>query len=125
MRICTRKSDNRIIEAQSGDLNPQTLIDNAVLAGYLPSDISIQIVPDQQGVALIKTQAAADLAAIPPTKDQIDATAAHADVAISAIKAMTPAQARAWVALNVNTLADAKSLLGTMAAMLCVLARRL
>jgi hypothetical protein len=61
----------------------------------------------------------------PLAQEEIDVAAAKTDGAIVALKAMTPAQARAWVSANVNTLADAKSLLSTMAAILCVLARRL
>lgn len=59
------------------------------------------------------------------TASDLDAANARSDSAISALKTMTPAQAKAWVAANVNSLADAKTLLGTMAAVLCVLARRL
>lgn len=61
----------------------------------------------------------------PPSKDDIDAAIAKGDAAVIALQNMTPAQARAWVAANVNTLADIKSLQGTMAAILCVLSRRL
>ena len=61
----------------------------------------------------------------PLTQDQQDINAARADNAIVALRNMTPAQAQTWVTTNVNTLADAKSLLSTMAAVLCVLARRL
>lgn len=57
--------------------------------------------------------------------DLVDADAAKAIAAVVALRNMTPSQATAWVVANVNTLADAKSLLGTMAAVLCVLARRL
>lgn len=62
---------------------------------------------------------------VPPlTQEEIDVSVARSDNAINTLKAMTPAQARAWVNTNVNSLADAKQLLGTMAAVLCVLARR-
>ena len=61
----------------------------------------------------------------PPSKDQLDNAAARADSEIQALAALTPAQARAFVTANVNSLADAKALLGRMAAVLCVLARRL
>ena len=61
----------------------------------------------------------------PPTQDQIDATAARVDAEIQALAALTPAQARAFVTANVNSLADAKALLARMAAVLCVLARRI
>jgi hypothetical protein len=37
----------------------------------------------------------------------------------------SPEQAKAWVQANINNLSDAKSLLATMAAALCVLIRKL
>lgn len=61
----------------------------------------------------------------PLTNDQIDRESAQSMPAITALKSMSPQQARDWVATNVNSLADAKSLLQTMAAVLCILARRL
>lgn len=60
-----------------------------------------------------------------PNKDEADASTANGMTAIQALRTMTPQQARDWVAANVNSLADAKSLLQTMAAILCILARRL
>lgn len=54
-----------------------------------------------------------------------DTVAAKTDPAITTLKTMTPAQARIWVQTNVNSLPDAKALLGTMAAVLCVLARKI
>jgi hypothetical protein len=82
--------------------------------------ITAQAAIDNFDVTAFATKDASDAAAL-----VIDAATAKADTAITALKAMTPSQARAWVAANVNTLVDAKSLLGTMAAVLCVLARRL
>lgn len=61
----------------------------------------------------------------PKTKYQEDADEARADAAISALKKMTPTEARSWVNANVNSLSDAKTLLGTMAAINCVLARKI
>ena len=46
------------------------------------------------------------------------------DAKLRALASMSPAEARAWVATNVTNLAEAKDLLGTMAAVLTVLARR-
>lgn len=60
-----------------------------------------------------------------PSQDEMDVGVARIDAAIIALRSMTPAQARTWVGTNVNNLSDAKSLLATMAAVLCVLARRL
>lgn len=61
----------------------------------------------------------------PLNQAALDRNAARADSAIVALQNMTPGQARTWVQNNVNSLADAKSLLSTMAAILCVLSRRL
>ena len=86
-----------------------------------------------------RTKAVADAleaANAPPTAEQLaeqalrekheaDATAAKADAKLTALGAMSPAQARAWIAANVTNLADAKDVLGTLAAAVCVLARRL
>ena len=58
-------------------------------------------------------------------KDIADAASAKADAKLAALAAMTPAQARAWVSANVNNLAEAKDALGTLAAAVVVLARRL
>lgn len=55
---------------------------------------------------------------------EADAEAAKDDGKLQVLASMTPAQARAWVATNVTSLAEAKDLLGTMAALLTVLARR-
>lgn len=58
-------------------------------------------------------------------KDAADAAAARVDIKLQVLAAMSPAQARAWVNANVNNLADAKDALGTLAAAVVVLARRL
>ena len=59
------------------------------------------------------------------TQNILDTATAKADAKLSALAAMTPAQARAWVNANVNTLADAKDLLATQAVLDTILARRL
>lgn len=61
----------------------------------------------------------------PLTSDQADVISAGADTAIRALRNMTPIEARSWVNSNINSLADAKILLGTLAAVVCILARRL
>ena len=63
---------------------------------------------------------------LPPlTAEQVDAIAVRADAEVQALAAMTPTQARAFVAANINTLVDAKALLGRMVVVLSVLAKRL
>lgn len=66
-------------------------------------------------------QAAADSL---KAKLEADEGAAKADAAIRALAAMAPAEAKAWVQANVGDLRQAKDLLGTMAAVLCVTALR-
>lgn len=62
----------------------------------------------------------------PPTRDEVDAAAARVDAAIAFIASRTPAQARAWAAANFPTLTGAEAdRLGTMAAILCIVARRI
>ena len=74
---------------------------------------------DPQEVA---DEAAADAKAV---KNTADATAAKGDAKLRALANMTPAQARAWINANVTNLAEAKDALGTLAAAVVVLARRL
>ena len=58
-------------------------------------------------------------------KDATDAAAAKSDAKLVALATMNPAQVRAWVAANVNTLADAKDAIATLAVVDSILARRL
>jgi transcriptional regulator of nitric oxide reductase len=52
-------------------------------------------------------------------------TEAKADARLQTLAAMTPVEVRAWVQANVNSLADAKDLLKTIAVVVSILARRL
>jgi hypothetical protein len=61
----------------------------------------------------------------PPTQDELDAAEARQYAKLAALRAMTPAQVDAWVEANVNTLADAKDALKTLAIAVAILARRL
>lgn len=61
----------------------------------------------------------------PLTAEQQDINSARSMNDVAALKNMTPAQAATWVQNNVNSLSDAKALLKTMAAVICLLARRL
>jgi hypothetical protein len=71
-----------------------------------------------------------------PTQEELDRQAAYAalladaenakaDVRLRAIAGRTPAQARAWVDSNVTNLAQAKEILGDLAAIATILVRRL
>lgn len=68
--------------------------------------------------ALRATQAAEELA-----RAEITA-AAKADAFVRKFVEMTPAQVTSWIGANVNSLAEAKTLLTKMALMLLLLARR-
>jgi len=65
---------------------------------------------------------------IPPlvdTPDEADAKAARSNGKLAALAKLTPAQTQAWVNANVNTLAEAKDVITTLAVAVSVLARRL
>jgi len=57
--------------------------------------------------------------------NDLDAYNARNYAKLKTLTAMTPAQVQAWVQANVNTLADAKDALKTLAVAVVVLARRL
>jgi hypothetical protein len=59
----------------------------------------------------------------PPTQDELDRDAAK--LYTKALKNMTPAEVQTWVDNNINTLADAKDALKTLAVAVSILARRL
>jgi ABC-type uncharacterized transport system involved in gliding motility auxiliary subunit len=61
----------------------------------------------------------------PDTPDEADAKVARGNAKLAALARLTPAQTQAWVAANVNTLADAKDVIATLAVAVSVLARRL
>lgn len=61
----------------------------------------------------------------PPSQDALDELAARQYIKLQALKAMTPAQVKTWVTNNVNTLADAKDAITTLAIAVAVLARRI
>jgi hypothetical protein len=62
---------------------------------------------------------------VPPTADDQAALDAKAYPKLAALAAMTPAEVQAWVQGNVNTLADAKDAIKTLAVAVSILARRL
>lgn len=61
----------------------------------------------------------------PDTPDEADAKAARGNGKVAALAKLTPAQVQAWVNANVNTLAEAKDAITTLAIAVSVLARRL
>jgi hypothetical protein len=58
-------------------------------------------------------------------KDADDVAAAKAYTKLNALKTMSPAEIQTWVTANVNTLAQAKDAIMTLAIGLSILARRL
>jgi len=61
----------------------------------------------------------------PDTPDEADAKAAKGNGKLAALAKLTPAQVQTWVNANVNTLADAKDVISTLAIAVSVLSRRL
>ena len=80
---------------------------------------SEEIAAKEAAVAAAQAEAAAQ------AKHATHAAAAKADAKLAALGDMSPSQARAWVQANVSNLADAKDVLGTLAAAVSVLSRRL
>jgi len=60
-----------------------------------------------------------------PTQDELDIIAAKNYEKLNALKNMTPTEIQAWVTANVNTLAQAKDAIQTLAIAVSILARRL
>ena len=64
MRVCIRKSDDRIIEAQGNDAAPMdALRNNAKSAGYNLKDLTFTVLPDQEVSRRIAQQDAPPLSA--------------------------------------------------------------
>jgi hypothetical protein len=61
----------------------------------------------------------------PPTQNELDVQAALAYPKLAALRTMTPAQVGAWVTNFVNTPAETKDALTTLAVAVCILARRM
>ena len=81
---------------------------------------------------LARLLSAAELATVlppdpppPPTQDELDTVAARQYQKAQALFAMSPAQMSAWIDANINTFADAKDALKTLAIIVSVLGRRL
>ena len=111
MRVCIRKSDNRIIEAQSGDQAAlDALLRNAEAAGYQTSQVDVRVMPDQEFRQRLAAQEAADRAASP---EFIRETAFKAETdrtdLIERLKTATPAQISTWVDNNVTNIAQARA----------------
>lgn len=67
MRVCIEKATGKLLESQAGD-DPkllQTLVDNAVYAGFKASDVQVYVATDVQYKALLDAVA-------PPAVDPID-----------------------------------------------------
>jgi hypothetical protein len=81
MRVCRRKSDGFILEAQNGDLAPlSALLQNAVNSGYNVTNVEVLVLPDSQVNSILSAQSvqARDYAdkrrrEYPPIGDQLDA----------------------------------------------------
>ena len=78
-----------------------------------------------QAIVAAHDPALADSATLERQKYETDAAAANAYGKLTALKNMTPAEARQWIDDNVNTLADVKDAIGTLATAVILNARRL
>lgn len=149
MKILIRNTDNVVVYAEpdlrltnrgasgAGWVDPNFTDRNATLVrgATLPDDFvggawsyvdGTWSAVDAPAISAIAARKAAALAAAAAqAKMAGDATTARADGKLQALADMSPAQARAWVAANVTTLADAKDVLATLAAAVSVLARKL
>lgn len=77
-------------------------------------------------VAILQAPTSEELIAIAKSiQEQQDAQDAKNYTKLQALSAMTPVQIQAWVQANVNTLADAKDALKTLAVAVGILARGL
>ena len=57
MRVCIRIEDQRILEAQSNDDAPlDALFSNALAAGFMLSEVLIQVVPDADFAEMAMSQ---------------------------------------------------------------------
>ena len=81
MRACIEKSTGKLIESQSGgetQAHLDTLLKNAVNAGYKPEDVEVKFVDDAEFAAImekmkpIPTYADLRRAAYPPGVDYLD-----------------------------------------------------
>lgn len=60
-----------------------------------------------------------------PTKDELDAKESKEYAKLISLKGMSPSEVQAWVDSNINTLADVKDALKTLAIAASILARRI
>jgi hypothetical protein len=60
MRVCLEKATGKLIESQSGNAELGTLIQNAISAGYLESDIEEKYVTDAEYAVILAAQVSLD-----------------------------------------------------------------
>jgi len=109
MRVCIKKADGRLIESQSGGETQaylDTLIQNAINAGYNEADIEAKFIPDADLPALIESS---------KTPEQIVAEQAKADRKAAKAQAFID-NLPSWLVVetavnNIASLADAKAFL--------------
>lgn len=75
MRVCIEKATGKLIEAQSGgDVlgHLDTLLQNAISAGYSEADIEVSFVTDVEYQAILETNAAVEATLLPHIRAQRD-----------------------------------------------------
>ena len=92
--------------------------------GFVRADFSDVVAPDVPVYDVAAYQAEVAKKA-QDDKEAVDHAAAKNYAKLTALKNMSPAEIQAWVMANVNTLAQAKDAIMTLAVGLSILARRL
>jgi hypothetical protein len=108
-----RTTDSACIPADGGNSDYQAYL-NWVSEGNTPDPAFTAEELAQQALDAIAAQ-----------KDHADLVAAKAYTKLNALKNMSPEEIQTWVTANVNTLAQAKDAIMTLAVGMSVLARRM
>lgn len=84
MRLCIRLIDDRIIESQSGSGSLESLLQNALLAGYTKEEIEVLECEESEGIEMMMSQGEGDRTYVdkrkdeyPSIGDQLDAILKH------------------------------------------------
>jgi hypothetical protein len=115
MLVCIHKITKRVLEMQS-DATPGTLLQNALNAGFALIDLDEREVTQEEYQALMEADPIEQA-----IKAAIQAEQAKVDNAVSAMKAdpnwatWTAQQASDWINTNVTNLAQAKTVLISLA----------
>mgnify|MGYP001574047611 CR=1 FL=1 len=93
MKVCIRKSTGRLIEAQSGDADLAVMVQNAVNAGFDPSDIEAKSVTSVEYKTLLAAVAPAPIDFF--DVDNVEKALKAFGLVVAAGNGKTPAQLKA------------------------------